>query len=114
MQRLWAGCVVVLMCVMLATGCYHFRAQAPQVTGKTEPKRDTVWSLAWGLAQEVPPIDNCQGQPLAEVHMSTNLGFALITVLTLGFASPQIVEWRCAGAQPSPGHIEIPSTSPRK
>jgi hypothetical protein len=71
-----------------------------------------VWSFIWGLAQEQPTIDNCQGQALAEVLMSTNLGFALLTVVTAGFVAPQIVEWTCAGAESSPGQVDIPPTTP--
>ena len=108
--RTWG--VVLGVCLTVTTSCYHFRAQAPTVPGKTEPEREVVWSFIWGLAQEQPTIDNCQGQALAEVHMSTNLGFALLTVVTVGFAAPQIIEWTCAGAEPSPGEVDIPPTTP--
>jgi hypothetical protein len=98
--------------MMLTTSCYHYRAQAPSVPPKTEPEREVVWSSVWGLVQERPIIDNCQGQALAEVHTSTNFAFALLTVVSIGFVAPQIVEWRCAGAEPAPGQIDIPSTPP--
>jgi Bor protein len=113
-QRARTWYAVILVCVILTTSCYHYRAQAPTVPPKTEPEREVVWSFVWGLAQEMPTIDNCQGQALAEVHMSTNFAFALLTVVSIGFVSPQIVEWRCAGAEPTPGQIDIPSTTPRR
>jgi hypothetical protein len=114
-QRARTVCVAMCVCVMMwTTSCYHYRAQAPTVPPKTEPKREVVWSFVWGLAQEMPTIDNCQGQALAEVHISTNFAFALLTVATLGFVAPQILEWRCAGAEPAPGHIDLPAPAPRR
>jgi hypothetical protein len=66
----------------------------------TAPERTTVWVFGWG---GIPPtgqknIDpcNCRGNWLAEVRVSTNIGFELISVLSLGMAQPFTVEWRCA------------------
>lgn len=108
---LQAGCIVVVICLGLNVGCYHYRALVPQAAGPpaTEPKSEVVWSFIWGLVQENPRIDNCQGQPLAEVHVTSNFGFALLTVATLGLAAPVRVEWRCAKAQPRPGVLRVPT-----
>ncbi|RKH52803.1 hypothetical protein D7X55_21315 [Corallococcus sp. AB049A] len=99
----------VLLWVGLSSGCAHYRVQAPGAAGAsaTEARSETLWSLGWGLVQERPRVDNCQDQALAEVTQSTNLGFALISVLTLGLAMPQQVEWRCAKAQPTPGDLGV-------
>ncbi|WP_279635976.1 hypothetical protein [Corallococcus terminator] len=40
------------------------------------------------------------------------MGFALISVVTLGIAMPQRVEWRCAKAQPSPGELGSLTSTP--
>lgn len=108
-MRLGPGprCAAALLCLTLASACAHYRVQAPGAagTGATEPEGEVLWSLLWGVVQEQPRVDNCQGQPLAEVHQSTNLGYALVSVLTLGIAMPQRVEWRCAKARPEPGTL---------
>ena len=98
-----------LLCLGLSSACAHYRVQAPGAAGAsaTEARSETLWSLGWGLVQERPRVDNCQDQALAEVTQSTNLGFALISVLTLGLAMPQQVEWRCAKAQPTPGDLGV-------
>ncbi|WP_158627644.1 hypothetical protein [Corallococcus sp. AB038B] len=98
-----------LLCLGLSSACAHYRVQAPGAAGAsaTEPQGEVLWSLGWGLVQERPRVDNCQGQALAEVTQSTNVGFALIGVLTLGLAMPQRVEWRCAKAQPAPGDLGV-------
>jgi hypothetical protein len=36
---------------------------------------------------------------MAEVTASTNVGYALLTVVSLGFAAPMQVEWKCAKDQ---------------
>jgi hypothetical protein len=68
----------------------------------TSLNRKTVWVSGWGWNQRnVDPCD-CLGEGLAEVRASTNIGFELISVLTLGYFQPITIEWRCAKqAQPA-------------
>jgi hypothetical protein len=108
--------MAALLCLSLTSACAHYRVQVPGAAGvgATEPEGEVLWSLAWGVVQEEPTVDNCQGRALAEVHQSTNLGFALITVATLGFASPQRVEWRCAKAEVIPGELGSATTATEK
>lgn len=102
----------LLLLASLGPGCvYHYRVHAPEHTGATQPKGEVVWSLFWGLVQETPNVDNCNHQGLAEVHQTSNFGFALITVLSLGFASPQKVEWICDTPHALPGTL-TPSPKP--
>jgi hypothetical protein len=62
----------------------------------TDFQKRTVWILFWGWNQEnIRPFD-CYGNGLAEVRVSTNLGYAFISVLTLGFVQPLTIEWECA------------------
>ncbi len=76
--------------------------------GVTQPKGEVVWSIAWGIVQQQPTVDNCNEQALAEVHTSTNFAFVLLTVVSLGFASPQRVEWTCAPPTPTVGDLGAP------
>ncbi|MEM8963451.1 MAG: hypothetical protein AAGD38_18355, partial [Acidobacteriota bacterium] len=84
-------------------GCSAYRVQAPTHPGVTD-HRDTVWSYVWGVIPGQPEVD-CQGQAIAEVTMTSNLGFDLLAVVTLGLVAPKTVEWKCAGATPSGGTI---------
>ena len=43
-----------------------------------------------------PPLEEFLASPLEQVAS----------------VAPQIVEWTCAGAEPSPGQVDIPSTTP--
>lgn len=94
-----------LLAALLLGGCYRYRTHAPEVIDGTTPRSETVWSLAWGLAQEQPDVNNCRGQGLADVTVADNFGYTLITVLTLGFASPKRVEWTCAPPGVSDGDL---------
>lgn len=93
---------LVLASVLTLNGCYAYRVQAPNHPGVTDPRSKTIWSLAWGLAQQQPAVD-CHGEALAEVTVKSNLLFDIFTVATLGFASPKRVEWRCSHADPGTG-----------
>ena len=95
---------LVLSLLLFATGCYHYRAWMPDVAAPaTLPESRTLWTLAWGLVQPDVRPDNCAAKALAETTVSTNLGFSLLSVATLGFVAPATVEWRCA--KPCPGGL---------
>jgi len=113
--RVRSATLAVLLCLAIGAACYHYRAQVPEAAGApaTEYVGDVVWSFVWGLVQENPRIDNCQGQALAEVRVTSNFGFALMTVATLGLVAPARVEWRCAKAQPTGGEIRLPGDTTR-
>ena len=78
-------------------GCYHYTVHAPNYDPDTEYEKKTAHSLFWGLAQKDVSPKNCAlTNSLAEVKVTTNLGFAIINVATLGIWCPMTVEWRCA------------------
>lgn len=75
--------------------CYTYRVQAPGQVPVADSSA-VVWSFAWGLAQQQPQATNCNGQSFAEVTVESNLGFDILTVVSLGLVSPKIVKWYCA------------------
>ena len=90
--------VLLMVAVLLGTsGCYHARIEFPQTAPPgLEPRSETLWSFAWGLSQQnvVPP--ECPSSTLSEVTSTTNFGFVLMTVVTLGLVSAVQLEYRCA------------------
>ncbi len=101
-----AGPVTLTVALLLQAGCWYHRVEVSSPVAKaTEYKGAVAWSLFWGALQNDPVPDNCNGQALAEVRVSSNFGFALLTVVTLGLVAPEQVEWKCAKAQPRPGDI---------
>ncbi|MEY3385654.1 MAG: hypothetical protein RIR53_465 [Bacteroidota bacterium] len=88
--------VLLLACCCL-TSCYHVRTVAnPETQRDANPTSTTVWVYAWGLVQPRVVAPECKSQALQDVRTSTNLGYALITVATLGFVCPLTVEYTCA------------------
>jgi hypothetical protein len=99
---------VAVLCLyglsVLTAGCYHYRLAGQSVAAATEPRRVTLWSTLWGLSQQnINTDETCVGNPVAEVTTSTNIGYVLLTVVSLGFAAPVEVEWKCAKDRPGKG-----------
>ena len=86
----------IALCAML-TGCYHYRVSAPQVADLSDPVSETKWSLAWGLVQEDASDSSCacKNNGIKEVTASTNLGYTLLSVVTLGIVVPVDVQYVC-------------------
>jgi hypothetical protein len=82
--------------LLTTAGCFHYRVQPPDVAPATDPRSETVWVFLWGAVQQEVRPDDCQGNGTAEVAVSTNFGFTLLTVATLGLAAPATVQWTCA------------------
>lgn len=97
MTHALAGRIALPLALLLLTGCWYHRVEVPSpVTGATEYESATHWSFAWGAFQREAQPANCNGQALKEVKVSSNLGFALITVVTLGLVAPERISWKCA------------------
>ena len=88
---------------LLGTGCYHYYVKADRVSPATEWRSDTQVAYVWGLVQpsDIVPANCPRHVPLAEVSATTNLGYVLVGVVTLGLVLPHELAWRCA-TPPSP------------
>ena len=62
----------------------------------------TTWTFAWGLVQPKDINPNCDSRSnhMNKVVVKNNLGYALISVITLGIVMPQRVEWCCTPYSP--------------
>lgn len=90
------GAAMILILVAL-NGCYHYNVHAPNFDPATEYQKKTAHSLFWGLAQKDVSAENCvASHGIDEVRVTTNLGYAIITIATLGIWCPMTVEWKCA------------------
>ncbi|MEO5928296.1 MAG: hypothetical protein ABIR47_00045 [Candidatus Kapaibacterium sp.] len=86
---------IISICVIALQGCYHTRLMT-NAAPATDYHHTTSNSLFWGLVQDNVVPDNCPNGSMQEVRVTSNLGYSLITVVTLGIWSPIDVEWRCA------------------
>lgn len=100
---------VLAITFIVAQGCYHYRVTTANFDPSTSYEKKTVHSLFWGLAQTNVIAANCDAlkiSSLDEVRVSTNLGYALITIATLGIWCPLEVEWKCAKPAAREGVIQ--------
>jgi hypothetical protein len=92
--------------VLLAQSCSATkvisRYDCDTFSNNTVYKR-TTWSYAWGLVQpkDINPGCDPRFNHLNKVVVKTNLGFAILSTVTLGIVIPQQVEWCCAPYSPS-------------
>ena len=94
--------LVLGLLLALAEGCYHYRvAMTREATPATEPQSVTSWAFFWGLLQTNVDPTNCRSNALHEITVTTNLGYAALTVISLGIVAPAEVEWRCATDKPT-------------
>src|SRR5450432_636099 len=65
--------------------------------------KKTTWSFFWGLLQpkDINPKCDARSNHMNKVTVKNNLGFALISVVTLGIVMPQRIEWCCAPYSPA-------------
>jgi hypothetical protein len=80
-------------------GCYHYRVTPASSVPADDGHSTTKHALFWGLLQERAEEPNCQGNGASEVVASTNLGYALVSVVSLGIWVPMSLEWKCAKDQ---------------
>ena len=93
-QRL-RGAGALALCSLLA-GCYHYRVSPANSAPADDGHSATKHAFVWGLLEQSPTVPNCQGNGVAEIEASTNLGYALLGVVTLGLWMPIELEWKCA------------------
>lgn len=97
-------CKIVLLLAVASVlqSCYHYTITSKN-SASTETKSATMHNLFWGLAIKPrnglnPPNCAAPDPPvgLHKVRVTTNFGYSVITVVTLGIWSPMKVEWQCA------------------
>lgn len=99
MDRCLRSCVLLCVAITLQS-CYHFRVNSVGEPA-TDYKSKMVSAFFWGLVEESVVPDNCPSNALDEVRVTTNLGYSIVSVVTLGIWMPMNVEWRCA-KEPAP------------
>ncbi|WP_394842148.1 hypothetical protein LZC95_34355 [Pendulispora brunnea] len=94
---------VALLFIAATAGCYHYRVAAPAVANANEPIASTKWSLLWGTIQNESTDTSCicLNNGIKEVTASTNFGYVMLSIASLGIAVPIRMEYVCG--KPPPG-----------
>jgi hypothetical protein len=113
----------LILILLLTQSCYHYRVSSANFDPSTNYSKKTVHSFLWGAIQKRTNgidvvTDNCdslQINKVDEVRVTTNFGYSLINVVTLGIWCPMQIQWKCAKPCGRIGTIpESPSPSPSK
>jgi len=57
--------------------------------------KKTSWTYAWGLVTPKDIDPECTSKRMNSVTSCTNLGYILLSAITIGIIVPQTVEWEC-------------------
>ncbi|HEX5725589.1 MAG TPA: hypothetical protein VFX98_08995 [Longimicrobiaceae bacterium] len=98
--------------LLAAQGCYHYQTVVVDPQPATPYTTRRVSSLFWGLVQPNIPASNCLDNVLDEVKVSTNFGYLLLSVATLGIWVPVDVQWRCSALPGPGGPLQLPPPPP--
>ena len=90
-----------LPALLFLSSCYTYRVATNAQGGSELSKPVTANAFFWGLVQKPPEIhtpicDSLGVNGMSEVIVKTNLGYAAITVFTLGIWCPVKIQWRCS------------------
>jgi hypothetical protein len=99
-KRWYAGLLLIVL-IPLAESCSTTKVITKydcNTIANNPVNRRTTWTFAWGLVQPRDINPNCEPSfnHLNKVVVKTNLGFILLSAVTLGAVIPQRVEWCCA------------------
>lgn len=64
-------------------------------TSQIQPRQATRVTLAWGLVQGKDIAAECESKSICKVTNQTNLGYILVSALTVGLVVPQKIIWDC-------------------
>jgi hypothetical protein len=94
----------------ILSSCYTYRLETHAQAG-SEVTSVNASSYFWGLIQspkagiKTPLCDSLDVNGVSVVRVRTNLGYALLTVLTLGIWCPMTIDYRCSKPCQVNGHL---------
>ena len=91
----------LIVLILFIQGCYGYRIVVPESTPVADSGKKTVHSLFWGLLNDPQQIvaEECVSNSIHEVKVSTNIGYIILSAVTIGIWMPLDVEWKCGPQQ---------------
>ncbi|MBQ4802244.1 hypothetical protein J8L88_05200 [Aquimarina sp. MMG015] len=87
---------ILLLLLILCQSCISTRVVSEYDNDSIIKHHKTSWSYAWGLVTPKDINPECESKKMNAVTSKTNLGYILISAITLGIVVPQTIEWECA------------------
>ncbi len=95
----WAAFSFILILFLISCSTTRIVTKYDCNTVVNNPvNKRTTWTFAWGLVQPKDINPHCEPSfnHLNKVEVKTNMGFILLSVVSLGIVIPQQVTWCCA------------------
>lgn len=86
---------VLILFLLTATSCMNMRVVSYYDSDNIQPHEATKVTLFWGLLQARDIPAECESNSLCSVTAQTNIGFILLSAVTVGIVVPQKVLWQC-------------------
>jgi len=86
----------VLILIISIQSCMSTRVVSEYDNDSIIKHTTTSWSYAWGLITPKDIDPKCESKRMNSVTSSTNLGYILLSAITIGIVVPQTIEWECA------------------
>ncbi|SEK43173.1 hypothetical protein SAMN04487910_0513 [Aquimarina amphilecti] len=87
---------LLLLILIIFQSCMSTRVVSEYDNDSIVQHHKTSWSYAWGLITPKDINPECESNRMNAVTSSTNLGYILISAITIGIVVPQRIEWECA------------------
>lgn len=86
---------IIVSVTWFASSCMTTRLAASYDTDNVYSHKKTSWNYLWGLVQPADIAADCESKSICKMTSQTNMGFILVSALSLGMVVPQHITWDC-------------------
>jgi hypothetical protein len=98
----------LLFLLMLTSGCMSTRLVASYDDVDIQPHKESRIVYLWGLVQPKDIQAECESGAVSKVVAHTNIGYILVSAITIGIVVPQKIIWYCAPSDEEEFEFDIP------
>ena len=97
--------IVILMLAFYVMSCMNVKLIAKYDSDKIQSNSATRITYLWGIIQPRDIPAACPSKAICKVSTETNMGYIIISSVTLGIVVPQRVVWDCCASVEPLEHI---------
>ena len=97
--------IFALLVMLSLSSCMTTRVVAEYDSNRPTPQTITKWPLLWGVLQPKDHKVDDKCSCICQVESKTNIGFILLSAVTLGIVTPMRMEYQCCAYDPGNSKI---------
>ncbi|MEX0968593.1 MAG: hypothetical protein WD077_15280 [Bacteroidia bacterium] len=97
---------LVLTLLVMLSGCMTMKVVANYDTDNIVPSEKTRVIYLWGILQPNDIPAGCESKSICMVQVKTNIGYIMVSAITVGIVVPQKVVWDCCPSQVDEEHLD--------